>query len=385
MSATFSKTMRSLASDGPRRGTAGLVAAALGLAAWGAWFVLGRVAVHETSDGARIEEVRAAHPVAVEIAGRVVETSLAIGREVEAGDVLVRLDARAATRALDEARARLQDQEGRLRAVKAEVAAAGSALAARGEAFAVAVLEARAQAAEAEARARLAEAEVERNRKIPGLVSEEQRAKVVAEAEAARARAQAQGLAASRLEREREAEESDRRSRLAELERDAAELRGEAAVAAAAIRRLEGEVERHDVRAPVAGRVGEVAAELRTGSVVAAGDRLGSIVPEGTLRAVAHFPVAALGRVRRGQPARLRLDGYPWTRYGTIPAKVADVASEPRDGRIRVELDLEPDPRSTIPLEHGLPGTAEVEVERASPAALVLRAAGVWLRPGRGP
>ena len=63
---------------------------------------------------------------------------------------------------------------------------------------------------------------------------------------------------------------------------------------------------------------------------------------------------------------------------------MARVGSEAQDGLIRVELDVEPLDDS-LPLEHGLPGTIEVEVERISPAALVLRSAGKLLdRPASG-
>jgi membrane fusion protein (multidrug efflux system) len=103
------------------------------------------------------------------------------------------------------------------------------------------------------------------------------------------------------------------------------------------------------------------------------------VVPRGQPRAVALFPVAAVGRVRPGQPARLRLDGFPWTQYGVLTARVADVGDEAREGLIRVELSLDHDPTSAIPLGNGLPGTAEVEVDHVSPATLVLRAAGQYL------
>jgi membrane fusion protein (multidrug efflux system) len=69
--------------------------------------------------------------------------------------------------------------------------------------------------------------------------------------------------------------------------------------------------------------------------------------------------------------------------YGTLPAKVADVGNEPNDGLIRVEFTLAPEPDSLIFVEHGLPGSAEVEVERVSPAVLVLRAAGQFLAARR--
>jgi membrane fusion protein (multidrug efflux system) len=128
----------------------------------------------------------------------------------------------------------------------------------------------------------------------------------------------------------------------------------------------------------VAGRIGEVS-ELHVGSVVRPADRLGTIVPTGAPRGVAFFPAAAVGRLRPGQATRLRLDSFPWTQYGTLPATVADVGNEPTGGLIRVEFTLHPEPSSLIVVEHGLPGSAEVEVERVSPAVLVLRAAGQFL------
>jgi membrane fusion protein (multidrug efflux system) len=100
-------------------------------------------------------------------------------------------------------------------------------------------------------------------------------------------------------------------------------------------------------------------------------------MPTGKLRVVAEFaPEAAFGRIRPGQPARMRLDGFPWLQFGTISATVDSVAGETRAGRVRVELEVLADPTSAIPLQHGLPGTVEIEVERVLPAKLALRIAG---------
>ena len=77
------------------------------------------------------------------------------------------------------------------------------------------------------------------------------------------------------------------------------------------------------------------------------------------------------------------MDGFPWTQFGMPRATVTDVGSEPADGRVRVELALDGDSAPAIPLEHGLSGTAEVEVESASPAELVLRAVGKLLTTRR--
>src|SRR5262249_49022544 len=153
-------------------------------------------------------------------------------------------------------------------------------------------------------------------------------------------------------------------------------LRGQVSMTTSTTRSLENEIERRRIRAPVDGRLGEVA-ELRVGSFVDEGQKLGAIVPSGRLRVVAEFaPSSALGRIKPHQVARLRLVGFPWTEYGSVPAVVQTVASEVRDGTVRVELAFQQQPTSAVPFQHGLPGTVEVEVERLSPATLVLRAAG---------
>jgi membrane fusion protein (multidrug efflux system) len=186
----------------------------------------------------------------------------------------------------------------------------------------------------------------------------------------------------SRIELDRLVQESDRKARLAKLEREAVELESDATIAESTIHRLEHDIALRSIRAPVSGRIGE-ALEFREGSVVRPAEKLGAIIPLGRPRAVAFFPAAVVGRILPNQPARLRLAGFPWTQYGTIPARVADVGNEASAGMVRVELTLSERFSSAIPLEHGLPGSAEVEVERTSPATMVLRAAGQFLTAKR--
>jgi hypothetical protein len=81
-----------------------------------------------------------------------------------------------------------------------------------------------------------------------------------------------------------------------------------------------------------------------------------------------------IGLVRTGQKGWLRLDGFPWTEYGSVLATVTNVGDEVRDGRVRVELSPQTNPH--VKLQHGLPGTLEVEVDRITPAAFLLRKAG---------
>ena len=162
----------------------------------------------------------------------------------------------------------------------------------------------------------------------------------------------------------------------------AAGLEGDIGVSQTAIARLEAEIERRKLRAPIAGRLGQVAA-LRPGATVAEGERVALVVPKGELRVVSQFPVAtAVGRVRAGQPARVRLDGFPFTAYGTLGASVSGIGTEAEDGLVRVELSVDGARSAAIPIQHGLTGVVEVEVERLSPASLVLRLAGRALQPG---
>jgi membrane fusion protein (multidrug efflux system) len=379
MPVTFSSTLRALEADRSRRRVGAPLVAGL-LLAWIVWSLYGRVSVYEVTDRARLEVVTSAHPVAAPVEGRVVEDRLTIGREVRAGDLLVALDAEAERLAIEEQCARIAALAARSEALGREIEAGQGALAVQEGARAEARAEAQALVLEAQARARAAEYQALASARLrrSNAVSEETLRKDEAEAEARRAQARALVPAVTRGEQDRLAQEGDRRTRLAGLARERAEIEGEAAIAEAAIRTLRNEVERRRIRAPVSGRVGE-SAEFRPGAVVRAAERLGAVVPPGRPRVVAAFPAASVGRIRPGQPAWVRLEGFPWTQYGALAATVADVGNEPSAGRIRVELVLAPGRATPIPLGHGLPGSAEVEVERVSPAVLALRAAGQYL------
>jgi membrane fusion protein (multidrug efflux system) len=384
MATNFSRTLRALDAEGSRRWVVQAFVAAL-LVAWMAWFLLGQVTVYETAGTARLEVKSAAHPVTAQIDGHVVKIELAIGRWVEASDVLLVLDTQVEQLAINERHTQREALASRLQALRVEIEAEREVLRGQQRARTVAVAEARAQLTQAAARAQLAEIQVDRSRRlIPSrAISWEEFERTKTEAATNRATVQALNLATDRLNHDRENQESESKARLAKLEYEAVQLTGEMAVQGAAIRRLQHDMERRHIRAPVCGRIGEVSAEFQVGSFVRAGEKLGAIVPEDEPRAVALFPAASIGRLCQGQPARLRLDGFPWTQYGTIPATVADVGNEATNGLVRVELSLAPDFVSPIPIEHGAPGTVEVEVETVSPVILMLRAAGQFLTTAR--
>ena len=378
MSADF---MRPLRADIFRHSLLGLLLATVLLGAWMAWLFGARVMLIEVTDVARLEVDRAIHPVEALVSGRVIATQLAVGQEVKAGDILVELDSDSQRLELQEEQARLSVLAPQQMALRAEIAAEGQALRQSGEAARVGLEEAQALFDEAEAAAKFADVEAERLARLHagGLLAEVDLLRAKSDAQRRRATASSLRLAVNRLEREQVTKESDRQVRFERLNHEIRRLEGDRITVLATIQRLENEIERRRIRAPATGPLGE-AATLRIGAVVREGQRLGAVVPPGKLRIVAEFPPpSALGRIRIGHPARLRLHGFPWTQYGSVPATVTSIASEVREGMVRVELAVHADPASRIPMQHGLPGSVEVEVERISPARLVLRVAGTLL------
>lgn len=162
-----------------------------------------------------------------------------------------------------------------------------------------------------------------------------------------RAVASAQTLTVSRLEAEVKSKEKSHEVRLAQLQRDAALLEGEIGTLEATVQRQEFAIKQRQIRAPVAGELGEIA-ELSAGGFVGEGQKIGAIIPSGELKLIAQFsPLTAAGRIRTGQTARLRPAGFPWAQYGCVAASVMSVANEPRGGQLRVELSVRSDSVST--------------------------------------
>lgn len=378
MSVPFARTQRSLRTDHSGASALSLIAGAALLGAWSAWAVFGSVAVYEVSPVARLEVARAAHPIQSPVAGRVTAVHLALGAAIAVGDPLFEIDAEVEKLKLAEARARQAALLPEIEALRRELATLAQARAVDSQGLPVAIGEAKARHEEAIAQVKLAEDHLERSRKLfeRGALTKADLVRAEAELEQRRAAAGALLLAIGRTELTKRAEGTDRRAKGQSLERELVVLEGEGLTLSATIARLEHEIRWRTVRATVAGQVAELGT-LTVGSMVQEGERVGAIVPAGDLKLFAEYPPhAAFGRIRVGQRARMRVEGFPWAQHGTVSATVDRVATEVRDGTIRVELAVGRDPASQIPLQHGLPGTVEIEVERASPASLLLRAAG---------
>ncbi len=376
MAADFPRTLRSMAASRPVwRGWA-QAAVLVGLAGWAAWFLTAPVGVYEVTGEARLEATGLARPAVSLLAGQVASNHVTLGQSVEAGQVLLALDDR-------EQQLALATAQRRLAALRAWHASFDPEIAAERRAADDYRLAAEAQSAEQLGRLEQARPEAAffaskflrvRELRAQGATTIDLFEQAQSDADRTRLNVAVLEAAVPRLAADQAVEQSDRAGWIANLVREQEEVRAQIEEQTGRMQELELAVDRCLVRAPATGRIGRVG-HHPPGAAVSPGEPVAYVVPLEPPRAVAFFPVSAAGRIRADQPGRLRLHGFPWTQYGSLPARVARVASEHAAGTLRVELDLVAGPDVPVPIEHGLSAAAEVLVERVTPAILVWR----WL------
>ncbi|WP_426993783.1 HlyD family secretion protein [Methylomonas sp. CM2] len=378
MPTRFSRTTRSLARDSARHAILVWSLAGVLLVAWLFWFCMARLTIYEISSQARLEVNRSVHPIAAPVAGKIVSIDFSLGQQVEAGQVLATLDTVSETLRLQEEQARLTALPPQIEALHKQIAALEQSRLDDQQAALAAIDSARSRQREANAAVSFAKDYERRLSELKGagkgaLIDTLRAGTEVQKLSSARSALSAD---IQRLQMDAQTHSHQKLAEIEELKQDAAKLSGEQATCRITIDRLREEIEKHRIRAPAAGQIGDIA-PLQVGGYVAIGDKLGSVVPHSELRIVAEFPPAAvIGRIKPGQTATMRLDGFPWAQFGTLAATVNTVGSEIRDNRVRVEFAPEPAANSAIVLQHGLPGSVEVVIEQLSPALLVLRKAG---------
>lgn len=379
MATPFTRTLRSLEADDHRRSLLGLAVVALLLAGWGWWFFTAEVAIYAGAEWARLEVAEEGHAVGAPVDGAVAAVFMALDDEVALGEVLVELGSEEARIARDEALAQIKALTREAAALAEERAVLALVQRQEQQAALAALAAARARVEEATARAEFAEGEAQRAAQLhaAGQLATAERDRLHAEAKESAAALERVRQSAEQLAWSQRARVSQLQIQQAALQGKEARVQGEQAAASAAADRFAYQIEQRQIRAPVAGRLGEVA-PLRAGAFVEEGQVLATVVPPGQLRVVAAFAPHAAGRLASGARAQLKLDAYPWAQYGAVTAEVMRVGREVREGRVRVELAVVEMP-AAISAQHGLPGLLEVEIERLTPAALVLRSAGQLL------
>lgn len=378
MTLQFSKTTQSLALDSPRIVLVSLALAALSLLAWLSWFGFGNVTVYEVSRQARLEVGSAPREVSSLLAGRLTRSHIVIGQRVRAGDVLVELDSKRQQLRLAEAEARLPLYPAKVASLRREIDYLARMMADEQGSTRAAVRAAHARLQGAHAASRFASDAAARIKSDAASGGSAAVDAVRAAAEARKAASERDISAAelAKLGTDSRVRIDQMRVQMEKLSRDLLATQAEASTTRDLIAQLRLEVANHQIRAPVGGIVGETGA-LGSGAYVAPGQKLATIIPQGDLLIVADFdPTTALGRIRPGQTARFRLEGFPWVQFGTIEATAVRVAGEIRDQSLRAEFRIRRDATRGLVLRHGLPGRIEVRVEKVSPAKLLLRSAG---------
>lgn len=383
MAAIFSRTVRSLREDGSTLSLATIGVSLSLLLTWGTWLGFAEVRVVETSTSARLESSAVAHPIQSTAMGKVVFADLGIDRRVRVGDLLVELDSQVQRLALEDAKAELTGLSRQLDFVRKELAELEAAHEEQRSMSRASIAMSRATEREAVARSKLAAGESDGVARLRehGIMTELDELRAITDAAGRRAAAEASKHRATYASSEGRKLEHERRATIERLHLDLAVAEGRRAQLVIRIKQLEHEIERRKIRSPIDGVIGE-ALPILEGSVLEAGAVIGRVVPPGELRVVAEFEAAtAMGRIEEGNEAQVRLAGFAWAEHGVLHATVATVSSESRDGRLRVELNLERSGHTPIPVQHGLEGTVEVDVEEVSPLVLLLRAAGAAISP----
>ncbi|MEO7732452.1 MAG: HlyD family efflux transporter periplasmic adaptor subunit [Kofleriaceae bacterium] len=359
----------------------------LGIGGFVSWAVIARVPVMKVSSQGRIEPHNAVYRLEPQGAGRVVRSMLNLDEMVKEGDLLIEFDTRTERLELDQSKATTAAAEQELAVIRDQVANKKEELAASNLVDEVAVREAEEREGELVPRRRLAEQRAQLAATSPtGSVSEIEKLERRTDVDAVDHASKAQSLAIIRIRREQAVRRQTLAAALLGLKREELRVEGQLRELKVTTSRLEYQIEKKHYRAPASGRLVDVV-ELGAGAFIAEGQRLGTILAiDAEVRVRARFPKEMVGMIQPGQTAQLKLDGYPWTIYGTVPAKVTRVGTEPGisatpeaiPGTVRVELDIAGPGDSRIQLKHGLTATVEIEVARVSPVALLMRAIGEW-------
>jgi membrane fusion protein (multidrug efflux system) len=352
----------------------GVLLVLAGLSAWG---VLARVPVYAVAAHTPLALDPALQVVTAPVAGQVRVTHLQVGREVQAGEVLVELESTTQRLQLEEARQRLLALEAHRTARRQEGEALEAAWQATAQAAQTAHAETQTRHDDAVRALQVAQEKVQRLGPLTPLADLQPQKNAV---ETTRRSLQ-------QLEHTQQVQAAEWRVRLAQHQREMVVLEGDLAVTTAQLQRLEYAQESVQLRAPSAGRLGAVAS-LLPGTVVQAGAWLGILGPRGVFLVTAEVPHAvAGGRLQAGQPAWLRYPGEPGKPALPLPATVAQVAEASPNESVRVVLRLAPETLAQLPLQPLAVGTVVVEMTRVAPIALLVHtlSQSLWGRPQTPP
>lgn len=378
----YSRTVRSIEIDVGRLSRNTALFLILFCVAWMAWFALAKIDISLDSVTARVESDQKAQAIQSSVDGRIEGIHVELGQTVDEGDVIVTLDTTEIEFLLEEQKIRNKFSSSEVTALKAQIAAEESALVKSRKIVEAVAEEGAATRKEKSAALEIAETEATYSDGLvqDGYIAELAQQKNRTTAEQRRAALQASSATYKQAEIKQQIETLDREARIAELRRELAISAGQVRRSENLVSMLEKQISDHTIRSPVRGTVGELG-YFRPQTVIARGDSISTLVPASGLKVIAFFePESALGRIRTGDKGIFRSDAYSWVQYGSIPVTVHSVSSEVNENQlIRVELSIDDQPIELIALQHGLPGTAKVIIDRTTPFAVVLRLIGKYV------
>ena len=254
---SFSRMMRGLDAEGMSPALLGVVLIAGLAGVWTSWLIAARVPVYHISEAARLE-VERIHPVSSPVVGRVVVSSLVLGREVKQGDVLLEVEAERERLETAEERMRLSSVSSELTELQREIARGTGGdrrhppclECGAGGGAAAPCRRGRGRRSGLDKHTRAAQLE-----KL-GSISAADVANARADEQARRAEVSAARAGIDRLRAEQAAAERERRGRVAALVRERVSLEGLRDTSLSTVARRETEAERRRIRAP--SRVGLV-------------------------------------------------------------------------------------------------------------------------------
>lgn len=378
MANVFPRTTRSLQASTSRTTLWLWLISSIWLLMWLLWFFLADISVYETSLIARFEVEDATHPVSSSVTGRIVKSDVELGKKVSKGDILVQLDSHTQILQLAEEQAKKRSIPSQQEIVASQARDLEKAIELAELSAIQAVTSAKTLHKELTIIANFEKDNTSRIKTLrsSGQSSEIELLRTKSTYDRAQTAANKQLREIDRLATDESSRLYDKQVALLELKRELAVLDGQLELSEARSASLQEDIDKRTIRAPISGEIGSLP-QLDVGAVVSTGDLIVNLIPSGALNIVAEFkPERVLGRMFRGQTAYMKLDVFPWAQYGIVQLKVDQVATEISDGLIRVEFALDNSVAHEMPLQHGLTGSVEVNVETTSPALLVLRASG---------
>jgi len=259
---------------------------ALALAAFGiAWWTHGRF-IQSTNDAyLRADQVT----VAPKVQGYVEEVLVADNQDVVAGQPLVRIDTRNYKASLDQQLANIDAKRADIEASQSQIAQQQSTVDQAREQLSGALTNEKYTATEAARYKALSEQGVETRERAAQAVNDHDKA-------AATARADADALKAAQHQ-------------VTTLIAQSGQAKAQLEAAEAQVQTAKINMSDTLLRASISGRIGDRA--VRVGQFVQPGTRLMSVVPVKDIYLVANFKETQIGRMRSGQPAKVKVDALP--------------------------------------------------------------------------